>query len=129
MMRWISKTLGLLGGGWCVLMCLYLVVAPVGRGLQITLLTDGTQTREEFTTTLIQANPVSGPVVLTTAAILGIIAGWAAWTGRIRLLGLAAGLLLFGSILAGLSIGLAYLPAAGALVLAAVVAIVERRLT
>jgi hypothetical protein len=126
MLRWLSKIAGVGASGWCVLMSLYMAIALTGQGMQVTHLADGAQIHEEYTTRLLQTDPVSGSIALTVATLLGVLWGWAAWTGRTGLLRMAAGFLLTGAILASLSIGLLYLPAAGALILAAALTTLAR---
>jgi hypothetical protein len=116
----LSQYLGLGAAAWSVLMSLYLAVIPTGQGVTTTILADGSQIQREFTTYLLERNPVSGSIALSMAALVGLSGGWAAWTGRGKLLWSAACLFLLGAIVAGLSIGPVYLPAAGALILAAV---------
>jgi hypothetical protein len=122
----LSQYLGLGAAVWSVLMSLYLAVIPTGQGVTTTILADGAQIQREFTTYLLERNPVSGSIALSVAALLGLSGGWAAWTGRRKVLWSAAGLFFLGTLVAGFSIGPAYLPAAGALLLAAVLSILVR---
>ena len=122
----LSQYLGLGAAIWSGLMSLYLAVIPTGQGVTTTILADGSQTQREFTTYLLERNPVSGSIALSVAVLLGLSGGWAAWTGHGTLLWGAACLFLFGTIIAGFSIGPAYLPAAGMLLLAAVLSTFAR---
>jgi hypothetical protein len=59
-----------------------------------------------------------GPLPLVLPASLAMIAAWAAWRGYRLILGIATLLLAGFTLISGFSIGAAYLPASGALIVA-----------
>jgi hypothetical protein len=61
-----------------------------------------------------------GALPLIIPVVLAVLATWAAWTGRKAILALATALIIGYSFITGFSIGSAYHPAAGILVLATV---------
>ncbi|HEX9924732.1 MAG TPA: hypothetical protein VGD99_18900, partial [Anaerolineae bacterium] len=71
----LSQYLGLGAAAWSVLMSLYLAVIPTGQGVTTTILADGAQIQREFTTYLLERNPVSGSIALSVAALLGLSGG------------------------------------------------------
>lgn len=68
------------------------------------------------------------PLLLPVA--VGLLGAWAAWKDHRLVLGVVAALLLVFSVVAGFSIGMAYMPAAGGMVWAtAALASIERRVS
>ena len=116
---WLVPVLAASSAAWCVVTGCWLWVTPMRYvGVEIT----GGVRREVTTYHRFAEVSQFGPLPLIVPASLAIIAAWAAWRGHRVGLAVAALLLTGFTVLAGFSIGADYLPAAGALILAALLA-------
>jgi hypothetical protein len=116
---WVAPALAAIAATWCVAMGFWLWFTPM-RYVGIAV-TGGI--RQEVTTYR-SFSEVSqlGPLPLIIPACVALVAVWAAWRGRRVGLGVATLLLAGFTIISGFSIGASYLPAAGALILATLLA-------
>ncbi len=115
---WVSPVLAAVGVTWCVVMGCWLWFTPMryvsiasDSGRAVTLYRSFSEVSQ------------LGPLPLIIPAGLAMIAAWAAWRGN--RVGLGVSTLLFAGFtyIAGFSIGNNYIPAAGALVLATLFAL------
>lgn len=105
---------------WTVLVGVGLAVGPTGRSESVTVLSDGTQTTESASTTLVESEGASILVVLAVpvlAAAASVTVAMSPSARRWR--AVVAGVMVAGCLLGAASIGIFYLPAAIAAVVAA----------
>lgn len=111
------KLVGLAAAIWSVAISGYMAITPrTGHGVRGYWSSDGTQTWEPYTT---KTRDLSISIILFIPLAMSISGGLAAWRGQLsRLWWMAASLSVF-SFISGFSIGLAYVPAALALLASA----------
>jgi hypothetical protein len=108
---WFGRGLATLSAGWCAVAGYWMWSTP------------GVLAPTAYTRWF-------GALPLLVPAGVGLLGAWAAWRDHRVVLGVVAAVLLVFSIIAGFSIGMAYMPAAGGMVWAtAALASIERRVT
>lgn len=115
---WVSPVLAAFGVTWCVVIGCWLWFTPM-RYVGIAEDSGQAVTRYRSFSEVSQL----GPLPLIIPASLAMVAAWAAWRGSKVGLGVATVLFAGFTLITGFSIGNNYLPAAGALVLATLCAV------
>jgi hypothetical protein len=117
---WVSPILAAISAIWCVIVGGWIWFTPV----RYSGIVGGFGRPDQHVVQYRAFSEIShfGPLPLIIPTVLAILATWAAWRGR--RVGLGGSALFFAgfTIIAGFSIGGAYLPAAGSLILATLLA-------
>jgi hypothetical protein len=115
---WVSLVLAAVAATWCVVMGCWLWFTPM-RYVGIAADSGQAVTRYRSFSDVSQW----GPLPLIIPASLAMVAAWVAWRGNRVGLGVSTILFAGFTLIAGFSIGNNYIPAAGALVLATLFAL------
>ena len=131
MTHWVARALAIAAVAWCGAIGVWLWVTPVrSSGVASAAYADSNgvvqQASDEVTDSRSFAEVSAlGPVPLLMPLLLAALGAWAVWRGRMLPAAVATGALLVFTVLAGFSIGAAYVPPAAALVFA-IIALAER---